>query len=551
MRNSLVCLLFTTSLLMYAQEKQPISGFVFINGEPLPSASISILGTEQGTVSDTKGRYQLSANINDTLKFSYVGYHDILKVVQPDQMVLNVSMQTKVIPLDNVELEQTTKRKSPKDLLLEYDQNPDVIITQFGILDKKRSGHTMYVLTEEEFNRDAPDFGTAVRGRFPKRAPSRSIYDVNPSAIYDIDGMVFTSFPGIPPSFIKRVAYIPGLSGVTLYGTLGRNGVYVINTFNYGYPKKSEAHGKNISFLNNIFYEDEAADSKTQFLYLPSNVKRLFQSETGEAAKQQYMKELEGSASGDFLYMAYALDYFLKFWKDEGMVDTILDHCYSKSRENPQLLTALAYLLESNGRYDKAQALFKDVFISEPNQQKSYLNLFSIYNSSNETDKANNMLARYFYLIDNGFLPRTPNPINNFLKNSYAQRFLKQENENDELYLMVEWNNPEAEFELQFVDPENRVFNWDSTSEMDKNGGVGACTEFILDKSNGDGRWLLNTKFKGPEGQIPTVLKCTFYFNYGTSDQKKWIYSRVISESTINKEVLRFNYHQILNTNLN
>ena len=57
--------------LLYAQQKT-ISGTVSDeNGLPLPGATVLISGTSTGTSTDFDGKYQLTANIGDTLEISW------------------------------------------------------------------------------------------------------------------------------------------------------------------------------------------------------------------------------------------------------------------------------------------------------------------------------------------------------------------------------------------------------------------------------------------------------------------------------------------------
>lgn len=44
------------------------------NGDPLPGATITVLGTSQGTVSDLDGKFSITVPDGATLVFSYIGY---------------------------------------------------------------------------------------------------------------------------------------------------------------------------------------------------------------------------------------------------------------------------------------------------------------------------------------------------------------------------------------------------------------------------------------------------------------------------------------------
>jgi hypothetical protein len=47
------------------------------NGTPLPGASVTVKGTTRGTVTDFDGNYSITADLQATLVFSYLGYKTI------------------------------------------------------------------------------------------------------------------------------------------------------------------------------------------------------------------------------------------------------------------------------------------------------------------------------------------------------------------------------------------------------------------------------------------------------------------------------------------
>lgn len=71
------------------------------SGEAIPFATIKIKNTNNGTVSDTDGHYQLqcSQNHTDTLVFSYIGYHQVekeVKIKQETLLILDIRMTEEV-----------------------------------------------------------------------------------------------------------------------------------------------------------------------------------------------------------------------------------------------------------------------------------------------------------------------------------------------------------------------------------------------------------------------------------------------------------------------
>ncbi len=73
--SSLVILIFHLSLSLSAQEIT-IKGTITSSddGTGLPGASVQIKGTQMGVVASSDGSYEITANSNAVLIFSFIGY---------------------------------------------------------------------------------------------------------------------------------------------------------------------------------------------------------------------------------------------------------------------------------------------------------------------------------------------------------------------------------------------------------------------------------------------------------------------------------------------
>jgi uncharacterized protein YfaP (DUF2135 family) len=94
--------------------------------------------------------------------------------------------------------------------------------------------------------------------------------------------------------------------------------------------------------------------------------------------------------------------------------------------------------------------------------------------------------------------------------------------------LVFEWNDPEAEFNLQFVNPQKRFFNWEhnrmTSAERIKDEILNGYTseEFEFYGEGVQGKWILNATYLDnidATNREPLVLKCTLYQNFGYPDQ--------------------------------
>lgn len=60
------------------------------DGEPLPGASLVVVGTSTGTTSDFDGNFTLEANIGDMLRVSYIGFETLQ--LRVDQTIMNIKL---------------------------------------------------------------------------------------------------------------------------------------------------------------------------------------------------------------------------------------------------------------------------------------------------------------------------------------------------------------------------------------------------------------------------------------------------------------------------
>ncbi len=75
------------------QEEFTISGKVTASDiGPLPGATVLIVGTQQGTVTDGEGNFQIKVKANDRLLISFVGYASQEVVVSANQTNYSITM---------------------------------------------------------------------------------------------------------------------------------------------------------------------------------------------------------------------------------------------------------------------------------------------------------------------------------------------------------------------------------------------------------------------------------------------------------------------------
>jgi hypothetical protein len=177
----------------------------------------------------------------------------------------------------------------------------------------------------------------------------------------------------------------------------------------------------------------------------------------------------------------------------------------------------------------------------------------------NDYKKAASLYARYDYLIGEGFIRAEDTDFTPLLEREFSnllQLYGKEltgkdlskgpslNSDFEGTRLVFEWSDSEAEFELQFVNPQNKYFNWEHSILADPNRikeekikGY-SCEEYLIDGSL-TGTWQVNLKYLGNKSLTPTFFKVTIYSNYGTKSQSKQVKVFKLQLKNVNQELFK------------
>jgi hypothetical protein len=163
------------------------------------------------------------------------------------------------------------------------------------------------------------------------------------------------------------------------------------------------------------------------------------------------------------------------------------------------------------------------------------------YRHAGEYSKAAAMFGRYQFLLQEGFLIGSTDfwliqqhdSDNLFAKEGESlgtdMRLVSRDDYvQDATRMLFEWNDSEAEFDLQFVNPENGTYVWshtlaDNAGRIDDEKIAGYnVEEYVIDPKT-PGTWQVNVKYHGNKSLTPTYLKVTTFFNYGTPQETRQV----------------------------
>ena len=192
-------------------------------GEPIIGASVTVVGTRTGGVTNLNGQFSVSASSNDRLEISYVGY-----VTQR----VNVSGRQNI----SVVLKEDAQMLS------------DVVVVGYGTMKKSDISGSVATLDQEAVMKRVPqNIGQALQGSaagvqvfMQDGSPDgraairiRGIGTINGDAspLFVVDGVqVGTNADFVNPSDIERIEILKDASATAIYGSAGANGVVMITT---------------------------------------------------------------------------------------------------------------------------------------------------------------------------------------------------------------------------------------------------------------------------------------------------------------------------------
>jgi iron complex outermembrane receptor protein len=216
-------------------------------GNSIPGATISIMGTTVGTVTDLDGNYKLNVPEGATIVFSYIGYES-KRIKIGDQSILNITLEPDVTALE------------------------EIVVVGYGTQDKKDITGSVASVKSEEFNKGiinspgqllqgkvsgvnvtsssgAPGSGQriVIRGQGSIRQGTGPLFVVDGFPL----GLAGTGGADSPLNFlnpddIESIDVLKDASATAIYGARGANGVVIITT------KKGSAGVSKVSVNTNF-----------------------------------------------------------------------------------------------------------------------------------------------------------------------------------------------------------------------------------------------------------------------------------------------------------
>jgi TonB-linked SusC/RagA family outer membrane protein len=205
-----------------AAEKKVTGKITDPNGAPLSGVTVTIKGTSKATTTNEQGVFTITADDNDVIVFSYVGFES-QEIKVGDKTQFNLSLVSAASSLENIVVigYGTVKKR---------DLTGSVVSLKSDEVKKVPAGNVMESVQGKVAGVDITrTSGGAGSGVNVTVRGNRSILAQN-NPLFIVDGIQYSNFQDINPNDIQSMEVLKDASSTAIYGSRGANGVIIITT---------------------------------------------------------------------------------------------------------------------------------------------------------------------------------------------------------------------------------------------------------------------------------------------------------------------------------
>lgn len=204
------------------------------DGAPLPGVSVVVKGTVSGTLTDTDGKFTISAQSGQTLVFSFVGYKTHEQGIV-DQQILNIVLEPDIIKMDEVlVIAYGTAKRSTFTGSAQNVTSNKLAATITESLDKALSGKATGVRVTSLTGDPGSSGDIQIRGIGSITGSTSPLYIVDGIPIitgqFGNSRMSSNVLSSINPQDIESITVLKDAAAASLYGSRAANGIVIITT---------------------------------------------------------------------------------------------------------------------------------------------------------------------------------------------------------------------------------------------------------------------------------------------------------------------------------
>ena len=543
-----------------------LKGVVYIDNEAASNVRVAIKGADEFAITDDNGRFALNALPTDSLIITSRASRTYKTVRVTSASEMDIFLEAERFTLEEVVLME--KAPEPAEL----------VNTGYGLENKEKLGYATQRIDDEDISAIQTDVSQSVVNRFSnvslgqKDDISKATMRTNTSILFNnyslvvIDGVPQqqsdssrdatnsqANFNFIDPANIASIQVLKGLAATNRYGSLGSNGVILITT-KTAQAGNGQSKIVDQARLKNNIYKDEEDNSRPSVSPL---VQSLEAASTMEEAYDTYLSFRIFNAQNKEFYLD-AFSFFKD--KDPKKAAVIISNLLELLEEEENEIRTVAMAFHAAGAYEEALLAYESLIKKNPDEVQAYFNRAITYRDMGRYQEAYNEISgllkgqKYPQLDTQGLSKTLNREIRNLIYHHGSKiNIIDAEqawsnNLRFAVRAVFEWDIPGVQFELQFVNPENRYFNWSHTnaansSRIREELGSGSRMEEFEFYGDLKGQWILNAQKTedGDNKKNVFSLKCTLYKNFGEARETKeeiWLHFKKQGEKKLVKKVV-------------
>ena len=218
-------------------EKIKVSGKVMDeNGEPLPGVYIYIVGSKTGTTSDIDGSYAIECKTGDNLRFSFMGFKEMDKVVgQSLNSFKNVVLQEDAIALESTVVIGYGNTQKMKDVTGAISHVGTKEIQQAAMgsnITSLLQGRAAGVNVQMQSASPTSPVSVVVRGQSSINGNNQPLWIIDGIPEYNdgVDGNVSNVLYSLNLNDVESIDILKDASSTAIYGSRAANGVIIVTT---------------------------------------------------------------------------------------------------------------------------------------------------------------------------------------------------------------------------------------------------------------------------------------------------------------------------------
>ena len=549
--------------------------------DSLEKVLVEVKNTDRKSRTDAEGNFEIQALPGELLKFSYPGRISIEALVNTGNNFLTIAMPVGVKVLDEVVV---SKRSKEAPVSIGVYGEKEKITTNYGVLDPAKIGFKVRQIKGEDLFQGATNLADALRGKFsgvrvvndysslvrfvgrgPKTfddpqgtsRPRNMFGSYRPrvitrsgAAAWDIDGLFYApdQFPdNIMVQNIKTITIMPGVWAASKYGKEANGGIVIVRTINNNFddiearkdPLEDQARLKDNYYKGDAIFQEVKPENQSAYL------RNLSASSSVEEAYGKYLVQRSTWMTRPD-YFADVHDFFNKDLNAVKRGQMIVSSISEVHDNNINALRLLAYKYDETGQFENSLEIYKKIFNLAPKQRQSVRDLAHAHVNTGEYKESWKLYNEYLDMAGDSLASEGLDQVvrqemlelveeHHEVIDLNKNKFILDEDKED-ISIIVQWNNPNAEFELQFVGPNDQYYTWKHTEAdnallLGSERIDGTFSKNFGIQDIGEGPWKINTNYLGNKESTPTYLKFSIRNNLKT---KKTVRVLKLQKTNIN-----------------